>query len=180
MWPKRRNKHLRGQRIDLKSALRERGITEVLMIEYKSGNLLDAEAEALVNTVNTVGVMGKGIALQFRQAYPENYNAYLRAWRRGDLEPGRMFVFATEQLTNPRYIINFPTKRHWRGKSRLDDISAGLSDLVRQISARSIRSVAIPPLGSGLGGLAWPDVRVLIEKAFCEAADVEVVVFEPS
>lgn len=150
------------------------------MTTFTTGDILTADVEALVNTVNCVGIMGRGVALQFKNAFPANFKAYQKACARREVVPGRMFVFETGTITNPKYIINFPTKRHWRGKSRIDDISAGLSDLVRQISARSIRSVAIPPLGSGLGGLAWPDVRVLIEKAFCEAADVEVVVFEPS
>ena len=92
------------------------------MIEFKSGNLLQADVEALINTVNTVGVMGKGIALQFKQAFPENFTAYERAAKRGAIIPGQMFVHETGQFANPRYIINFPTKRHWRGKARLDDM----------------------------------------------------------
>ena len=95
------------------------------MIEYKTGDILSEEAEALVNTVNCVGIMGRGIALQFKNAYPENFKAYYAAYKRNEIRPGRMFVFATGLLTNPRYIINFPTKRHWRGKSRIEDIEAG-------------------------------------------------------
>lgn len=149
------------------------------MIEYKTGNILVEDAEALVNTVNCVGIMGRGIALQFKKAFPENFKAYEAACRRRELQPGRMFVFTTDQLTNPRYIINFPTKRHWRGKSRLSDIEAGLDALVNEIKGRGIRSIAIPPLGSGLGGLDWSDVRRRIEEALSNLDDVRVVVFEP-
>jgi O-acetyl-ADP-ribose deacetylase (regulator of RNase III) len=144
------------------------------------GNILQAEAEALVNTVNCVGVMGRGIALQFKNAFPDNFKAYAAACRRGEVQPGRMFVFDREKLFGPRYIINFPTKRHWRGKSRIEDIEAGLAALVKEIRERNIRSVAIPPLGSGLGGLNWNEVRPLIERALAALEDVDVQVFEPN
>ena len=150
------------------------------MIEYKSGNILTADAEALVNTVNCVGVMGRGIALQFKKVFPANFKAYEAACKRSEVQPGRMFVFETGKLTNPRYIINFPTKRHWRGASRLSDIEAGLDALVREIRAREIRSIALPPLGSGLGGLNWADVRSAIERALAPLAEVAVTVFEPN
>src|SRR5213594_4867327 len=127
------------------------------MIEYKTGDILAEHAEALVNTVNCVGFMGRGIALQFKKAWPENFKAYAAACRRHEVQPGRMFVFETGLLTNPRFIINFPTKRHWRGKSRIEDIESGLGALVKEIRSRGIRSVALPPLGSGLGGLNWAD-----------------------
>lgn len=149
------------------------------MIEYKSGDIIAEDAEALVNTVNCVGVMGRGIALQFKKAFPANFKSYEGACQRGDVQPGSMFVFETNELTNPHYIINFPTKRHWRGKSRLSDIEAGLEALVAEIKERNIRSVAIPPLGSGLGGLIWSDVRARISKALSELSDVKIVVFEP-
>ncbi len=149
------------------------------MIQYKSGDVLAEDAEALVNTVNCVGVMGRGIALQVKKAFPANFKAYQVACRRGEVEPGQMFVFETKQLTNPRYIINFPTKRHWRGKARLADIEAGLGALVDEIRRRRIRSIAIPPLGSGLGGLDWAEVRPRLERALQELPDVRVVVFEP-
>lgn len=145
----------------------------------KAGNILAENAEALVNSVNCVGIMGRGIALQFKMAFSENFEAYKAACKRGEVQPGRMFVFATGQLTNPRYIINFPTKRHWRDKSRLSDIEAGLTDLVAEIKARKIRSVAIPPLDSGLGGLDWSDVRCRIEAAAHGIPNVRVVLFEP-
>jgi len=150
------------------------------MIEYKTGDILRADVEALVNTVNCVGVMGRGIALQFREAFPANFNAYEAACKREEVQPGKMFVFDTGWLTNPKYIINFPTKRHWRGKSRIEDIESGLKALRDEIVRRGIRSIAIPPLGSGLGGLDWNDVRARIEKAIRDVEDVHVVIFEPN
>lgn len=149
------------------------------MIEYKTGDILKEEAEALVNTVNCVGVMGRGIALQFKRAFPENFKAYVARCKRNAIQPGRVFVFETGQLTSPRYIINFPSKRHWRGKSRMEDIESGLVSLAQEIRSRGIRSVAIPPLGSGLGGLNWPEVRVRLEGALKEFEDVKVVIFKP-
>src|SRR5216684_6925140 len=115
------------------------------MIYKAEGDLLRTDAEALVNTVNTVGVMGKGIALQFKQAFPDNFKAYEAACRHNEIRLGKMFVYHTQKLHSPRVIINFPTKRHWKGKSKIQDISEGLSDLVRVIRAESIRSIAIPP-----------------------------------
>lgn len=150
------------------------------MIEYKTGDILAEDAEALVNTVNCVGVMGRGIALQFKKAFPENFKAYAAACKRNEVRPGRMFVFENRYLTNPRYIINFPTKRHWRGKSRMEDIDAGLAALVEEIRSRNIRSIAIPPLGSGLGGLDWAEVRPRIEAALHDFSELEVAIFEPS
>ncbi|MCM8612813.1 macro domain-containing protein [Accumulibacter sp.] len=149
------------------------------MIEYRIGDLLQDEADALVNTVNCVGVMGRGIALQFKEAFPENFSAYAAACRRAEVQPGRMFVFETGQLAPPRYIINFPTKRHWRGKSRIEDIEAGLATLSQVIREKQIRSVAIPPLGSGLGGLDWAQVRPRIEAALRPLGDVSVRVYAP-
>lgn len=150
------------------------------MIEFTTGDLLQADVEALVNTVNCVGVMGRGIALQFKHAFPENFTAYAAACARHDVQPGRMFVFETGYLANPKYIINFPTKRHWRGKSRMEDIEAGLKALVSEIRARGIRSIAIPPLGSSLGGLDWREVRPRIVAALISLDGVRVIVFEPN
>jgi O-acetyl-ADP-ribose deacetylase (regulator of RNase III) len=150
------------------------------MIEFRTGDILRADAEALVNTVNCVGIMGRGVALQFKTAFPENFKAYEAACSREEVRPGRMFVFTTGHLTNPKYIINFPTKRHWRGKSRIEDIDAGLRALVEEIRQRGIRSIALPPLGSGLGGLNWRAVRPRIEGALSELKDVRAIVFEPS
>lgn len=152
---------------------------ETTMITYKTGDLFAEDCEAIVNTVNCVGVMGRGIALQFKKTYPENFKAYATACKHKQVEPGRMFVFETRRLMNPRYIINFPTKRHWRGKSRMEDIVGGLVALIQEVRERDIRSIAIPPLGAGLGGLYWTQVREHIEIALCELEDVRVVVFEP-
>lgn len=149
------------------------------MIEYKTGDILTEAAEAIVNTVNCVGVMGRGIALQFKKAFPDNFKAYAAACKREEVRPGSMFVFETGQLANPRFVINFPTKRHWRGKSRIEDIDTGLAALVEEIRTRNIRSIALPPLGSGLGGLDWAEVRLRIEAAFTGMSDLKVVVFEP-
>jgi O-acetyl-ADP-ribose deacetylase (regulator of RNase III) len=149
------------------------------MIERIQGDLLMADAAALVNTVNCVGVMGKGIAWQFKKTFPENFKAYEAACRRKEVKPSRMFVFETGQMFNPRFIINFPTKRHWRGRSRYEDIAAGLQALVREVRERKIRSLAIPPLGSGLGGLQWGRVKAMIESAFGEISDVQVRLYEP-
>lgn len=149
------------------------------MIRYVEGDILEAKAEALVNTVNCVGVMGRGIALQFKKAFPANFKTYAAACKRGEVQPGRMLVVETGELTGPRYIINFPTKIHWRGKSRIDHIESGLEALVGEIKERAIGSVAIPPLGSGLGGLNWAEVRPLIDRAMAELPDVDVEVYEP-
>ncbi len=150
------------------------------MIEYRTGDILKTDADALINTVNCVGIMGRGIALQFKKAFPENFKAYKTACQRKEVQPGRMFVFKTGSLINPKYIINFPTKRHWRGKSRLSDIEAGLEALAGEIRKLGISSIAIPPLGSGLGGLDWKHVRSRIEAALSGLDDVRVIVFEPS
>ncbi len=149
------------------------------MIESGHGNLLDADAEALVNTVNTVGVMGKGIALQFKRAFPENNAAYEKACAAGQVVPGRMFVFDRHSLQKPRYIINFPTKRHWRAGSRIADIESGLVALVADVRRLGIGSIAIPPLGCGHGGLDWHDVRPRIEAAFAGLPEVRVILFAP-
>ncbi len=150
------------------------------MIEEGSGNLLTADVDALVNTVNTVGVMGKGIALQFKRAYPANFAAYRAACDRGEIRPGEMFVFDTAVRGRRRYVINFPTKRHWKSNSRLEDISAGLDDLVRVVREREITSIAIPALGCGNGGLDWEVVRPMIEEACARMPGVRAVVFSPS
>lgn len=149
------------------------------VVRYVKGDILRAHTEALVNTVNSVGVMGRGIAQQFKRAFPANFKAYEAACKRGEVQPGRMFVYETGELS-PRYIINFPTKTHWRGKSRLEYIESGLDALIDEIQHREIRSIAIPPLGSGLGGLDWAEVRPLIERAMSEVPNVEIHVYEPA
>ena len=149
------------------------------MIHYTSGNLLHADVDALVNTVNCVGVMGRGIALQFKHAYPGNFAAYARACKAAEVRPGRMFVYDTGALSGPRFIVNFPTKRHWKEKSRIEDIESGLTDLGRAIEENGIRSIAIPPLGAGLGGLDWNEVKPRIEQAMAAQSDLDVLVFAP-
>ena len=149
------------------------------MIRETRGNLIEADAEALVNTVNTVGVMGKGIALQFKRAFPEAYEEYRRACERGEVQPGRMHVVDLGELARPRYVINFPTKRHWRAKSKLGDVDAGLDALVDEVRRRGIRSVAVPPLGCGNGGLRWRDVRPRIEAAFAALPAIDILLFPP-
>lgn len=150
------------------------------MIEYKNGDILKEDAEALINTVNCMGVMGRGIALQFKKAFPGNFKAYEAACKRKEVQPGRMFIYETAQLTNPRYIINFPTKRHWRGKSRMEDIESGLKALVEVIRNKRIHSIAIPPLGSGLGKLEWEQVKPRIEKAVQSFNNVRIIIYEPN
>lgn len=149
------------------------------MITYKTGDIFEEEAEAIVNTVNCVGVMGRGIALQFKKRFPENFKVYEAACKQKKVVPGKMFVYETGSLIGPQYIINFPSKRHWRGASRMEDIESGLQDLVKTIENLSIKSIALPPLGCGLGGLDWNDVRTRIENALSQLSDVEVIVFEP-
>lgn len=149
------------------------------MIEYRRGNLLEANAEALVNTVNTVGVSGKGIALMFKEAFPANFRAYETASRSGAIQPGSLFITERQDMLGPRWIINFATKNHWRSPSRIEWIEAGLASLRKEIVARGIRSIAIPPLGAGNGGLNWNDVRPLIASTL-DHLDCTVIVFEPT
>jgi len=150
------------------------------MIRYTTGNLLEAKAEALVNTVNTVGIMGKGIALMFREAFDANYRAYAAACKRGEVQVGRMFVTERSAVLGPRWIINFPTKQDWRSKTKLQWVVDGLADLRRVIVEKNIHSVAVPPLGCGNGGLDWADVKSEIEKTLGDLESVEVQVFEPT
>ncbi len=151
------------------------------MIEFRRNNLLAADAEALVNSVNTVGVMGKGVALQFKKKFPGNFKEYERACKRGEVEVGKMFTVELDSLTNPRYVINFPTKKHWRGSSRLEYVEQGLDALVSEIHRLNLRSIAIPPLGCGNGGLSWErEVRPLIEEALARVPEVKAYVYEPS
>ncbi len=151
-----------------------------MVIEYKRGNLLEDEADALVNTVNCVGVMGKGIALQFKQAFPQNFLEYQKACRKGEMQPGKMFIHYTGNLFKHKYIINFPTKRHWRGKALVKDIELGLHELVKEVKRLGIKSIAIPPLGCGNGGLDWEVVKPKIEAAFVQLPEVRVRLYVPA
>lgn len=150
------------------------------MIKFTQGNLLEADAEALVNTVNTVGVMGKGVALMFKEAFPDNFKSYEAACKAKSLRLGEMFVTERDEFLGPKWIVNFPTKAHWRYPSRMEWISEGLDDLKRVIEEKRIRSVALPPLGAGNGGLPWPEVRSLIQDKLAELSNVEVIVYEPT
>ncbi len=150
------------------------------MIRFTQGNLLEADVEAVINTVNTVGVMGKGIALMFKERYPDNFRSYASACKRKEVQVGRMFVTASSELQGPRWIINFPTKKHWRYPRQLSWVKDGLQSLREVIREKEIRSVAVPPLGCGNGGLDWNTVRPLIEKALGDLDDVEILIYEPT
>lgn len=150
------------------------------MIEETKGNLLKSDAEALVNTVNCVGFMGKGIALQFKKAFPQNFDAYENACKKNEVQVGKMFVWESSDLFNKKTIINFPTKRHYRGNSQIEDIKNGLHALVQEVQQRNIRSIAVPPLGCGLGGLLWDEVKPLIISAFDQLPEVRVLLYSPS
>ena len=151
------------------------------MIKYVQGDIFLSDAEAIVNTVNTVGVMGKGLALQFKKKFPENYKAYVKACQEGKVSLGKMFIYPHQNLLgNLRYIINFPTKGHWKGNSNIDDIRSGLESLRNDLKHLGIKSIAIPPLGCGLGGLSWRDVRGLIEETFKDIQDIDIFVYAPS
>ena len=149
------------------------------MIKFTKGDLLNSNVDALVNTVNCVGIMGRGIALQFKKMYPDNFEAYAAACALNEVVPGKMFIFETEEMTNPKYIINFPTKRHWRGNSKIEDIESGLLALKEDIQRLGIKSIALPPLGSGLGGLPWAATKERIVRTFEDVSDVDILVYEP-
>ena len=151
------------------------------MIQLCQGDILQSSADALVNTVNCVGVMGAGLALQFKRAYPEMFSGYTAACGQGRIELGDVWVYwlSRPPARPPHCIVGFPTKHHWRGQSKIENIESGLAALTEFVYQLDIGSIAIPPLGCGLGGLAWNDVRPLIEKAFEGLPDVEVLLFEP-
>jgi len=150
------------------------------MIEFKKGDILNENAEALVNTVNTEGVMGKGIALEFKESFPENFKLYKIACDNGTLTTGKMLITPTNRLDNPKYIINFPTKKHWRYPSKIEYIKEGLIDLESVIKKYEIKSIAVPPLGCGNGKLNWKDVKPLIENTLNKIKDIKAIVYEPS
>ena len=150
------------------------------MIKYITGNLLEADAEALVNTVNTVGLMGKGIALMFKERFEKNMEEYAQACKDKKVQTGKMFITVTGELMGPKWVINFPTKRHWRHPSKLEWITEGLDDLKAFIIHNHVKSIAIPPLGSGNGGLDWSVVKQEIEEHLHDLKDVEILVYEPT
>lgn len=147
-------------------------------MQFTTGNIFDSSAEALVNTVNTVGVMGKGVALQFKERFPLNYNLYVAACKKGEVKVGEMFITPTNSFVNPKWIINFPTKKHWMHKSSYDYIEEGLNDLVKQIERLNIQSIAVPPLGTGQGGLDWHLVKNMITDKL-SPLQIDITVYEP-
>ncbi|WP_431634933.1 type II toxin-antitoxin system antitoxin DNA ADP-ribosyl glycohydrolase DarG [Dyella sp. KULCS107] len=149
------------------------------MIKFTQGNLLEARVEALVNTVNTVGVMGKGIALMFKERFADNFRSYVAACKAKEVRTGKMFVTEVRELDGPRWIVNFPTKQHWRGDSKIEWITEGLRDLRSFLIENKVKSIALPPLGSGNGGLDWTSVRPTIEEALA-GLDTEILVYEPT
>lgn len=150
------------------------------MINYIIGNILESKAQALVNTVNTVGVMGKGVALQFKKTYPNNFKAYEDACKKDKIVIGKMFVtFDSNLYTGDKIIINFPTKKDWKKPSEYTYIEEGLNDLISVISKYKIKSIAIPPLGAGNGGLKWELVKKIIEGKL-KHLDTEIFVYEPT
>ena len=149
------------------------------MIQLVKGDIFESKAGALVNPVNTMGVMGKGLALQFKKKYPDNFLVYRGACKEGKVFLGSMFVVETKGTRDPRYIINFPTKGHWKGPAYLGPIEVGLVDLVQVVVQLGLESIAIPALGCGEGGLSWTVVSPCIQDAFKTLPDVLVSLYEP-
>ncbi len=149
------------------------------MITFKQGDIFTEDVQAIINPVNCVGVMGAGLALQFKNKFPANYQAYRKACQRGDLKPGTLFVHDQGQQSIPRYIINFPTKKHWKDASKLRDIEAGLQALFQETRARNIQSMSIPAIGAGLGGLDWKDVKPRIQNSLDSLTEVAITILEP-
>ena len=150
------------------------------MLNFTTGNLLEARAQALVNTVNTVGVMGKGIALMFKERFGDNYRQYAVACKANKVHTGHMFITEPAELDGPRWIVNFPTKQHWRSPSKLEWVVEGLQDLRHFLIENKVTSVAIPPLGAGNGGLNWESVKPEIQRALGDLTDIDITVFEPT
>ena len=150
------------------------------MIHYTTGNLLEAEVDAVVNTVNTVGVMGKGIALMFKERYPENFKIYQKACKAKTFHTGELLITESDELSGARWIVNFPTKQHWRSPTKIEWVEAGLLELTKFIEREGVRSIAIPPLGCGNGGLDWAIVKPLLEKHLSPMKDVDVFIYEPT
>lgn len=149
-------------------------------MKYITGNMLEADTEALVNTVNTVGVMGKGIALQFKELFPMNFKIYAAACKKGEMQVGKMLVVKENTLNGEKLIINFPTKTEWFKKSQYSYIEDGLKDLAKVIEEYKITSIAIPPLGCGNGGLKWEKVKPMMDKYLGQLSNVAIQIYEPN
>ena len=149
------------------------------MITYQTGNILHDQADAIINTVNTVGVMGKGLALQFKKAFPDNFKVYKKACDEQSLVTGQVLSVSLNSMNAPFYIINFPTKVHWKGKSKFEYIEEGLKSLKAEVKRLELKSVAIPALGSGLGGLPWNEVERLIQESLAECPEVHWHIYPP-
>ncbi|WP_291722272.1 macro domain-containing protein [Bernardetia sp.] len=148
-------------------------------MNYTKGNILESNAEVIINPVNMVGVMGKGLALQFKQKFPYNYKVYKEACQNKTIDVGKLLLVDESSLERKKFIINFPTKKHWRSASKIEYVEEGLKDLVKIINENNFGSIAIPALGCGLGGLDWEDVKLLLEKYLKELENIEIIVFEP-
>lgn len=148
-------------------------------IRVIQANIFDVAADAIVNPVNCVGVMGAGLAKEFKKRYFENYKHYAAACREKRVRIGQMFVTQADEKQLHKYIINFPTKFHWENRSKLEYIQEGLGSLLEVIDTLEIQSISIPPLGCGLGGLSWDIVKPIIVSRLENKAFVDVQLFEP-
>lgn len=150
------------------------------MIKYVTGNILDSDSEALINTVNTDGIMGKGIALQFKKAFPANFKLYQKACKDKIVDIGKLLITKDSSLASgTKFIINFPTKKSWRKPSEYSFIESGLDDLLRVTQLNNIKSIAIPPLGAGNGGLEWEKVKNIIERKL-SSSNMNILIYEPN
>lgn len=150
------------------------------MIEYVKGNIFESKSHVIVNTVNTVGVMGKGLALQFKKNFPHNYKVYNKACIENKLEIGHLLIVEDNSLIyGEKTIINFPTKTDWKKPSEYSFIENGLKALRDVLISKKYESIAIPPLGAGNGGLNWINVKVLIER-YLNDLDCKVYIYEPN
>jgi len=148
------------------------------MITYTQGNMFDAQVDAIINTVNLVGVMGKGVAFQFKERFPENYRVYQEACKNHTIGIGNSLVVPAVWHGRHILIVNFPTKVHWRNPSEYLYVERGLDNLAEILKQYSIKSIAVPPLGAGNGGLEWERVRAMIANKL-SSVDCDVQVFEP-
>ncbi|WP_338759666.1 macro domain-containing protein [Bernardetia sp. ABR2-2B] len=148
-------------------------------MNYTKGNILESSTEVIINPVNTVGVMGKGLALAFKKEFPHNYKIYKEACKNKTIDIGKLLLVDESNLERKKFIINFPTKKHWRNPSKIEYIEEGLKDLVQILKNNNFESMAIPALGCGLGGLEWEDVRLLLENHLGNLEEIEIVIYEP-